>query len=187
MPPEGVRSAELAPAVRDRRGGGGAGARTRGEVSPLRAPHADRDLVCGQSTRTSWTFVRLGNGGGARSAARAQELERSGSRRRTACGFPTDTAVGSTRAPSTSSDLGRRRRRAPAPSPPAARRACARRPGGHRPRSAPRRRRRAWRAGGGIAAPFVKLGSQAVGVPDHDLGLAPSTERISRIRRRRSR
>ena len=72
-------------------------------VSP--APRSQTATVtsCGPSTRTSWTFVRSGKRSFVSSCGpRRSSSSRSGSARTTACGLPTDTAVNSTRSPSTS-------------------------------------------------------------------------------------
>src|SRR5215204_6497825 len=76
-------------------------------VSPAPRSQTPTVMSPGPSTRTSWTFVRSGNRSWfSMSGPSRSKSSRSGSRRTTACGFPTEAGVNSTVSSPTSSVSG---------------------------------------------------------------------------------
>ena len=72
-------------------------------VSPAPRSQTPTVMSCSPSTRTSWTFVRSGKRSWfSTSGPRRSSSARSGWRRMTACGLPTETGVSSTCSPPTS-------------------------------------------------------------------------------------
>ena len=139
------------------------------DVSPAPRSQTDTRRVCGPSTSTSWTLVRSGKRGWrSRSGPRRRRSSAIVRSRTTACGFPTETGVTSSRSPATSSVSGAPTSTSPSScSTSPSSRMCAR----HRARADVHlhvRPARALREPGGRDPRAVArhLGERAVGVPD---------------------